>query len=374
MEVILITGIFMSFFIAFLLLTKKGKVLTDKILAAWIIVIGIHLLGFYLNRMGYWQIYPHLIGTTAPIPLLHGPFVYLYTLYSLRKDNHLRKFDYLHFAPASIAYLYMFNFFFFYTVEEKLLVDEGKIPNYELFKVILLIAILISGLIYAILSYRLTWLHERKIRNNFSNDEGINLKWLRNCILAIALVFITATIVFSLREGLGLKFSFDADYIFYLIIVFLIFYIGYFGIKHENIFVNNPQIVGAKTQGNLKYKNSGLKDETAIQLHEKLLQIMKTDKPHLDPKLTLSELSNQLDITPNQLSQVINQYEKVNFHDFVNKYRIEEFIQKASENKNYSILALALDAGFNSKSSFNNVFKKHKGITPSAYLSKNKPE
>ncbi len=371
MQIILITGIFMSFFIAFLLLTKKGKVLSDKILATWIVVIGIHLLGFYLNRLGYWQIYPHLIGTTAPLPLLHGPLVYLYTLYSLRKDDHLRKIDYLHFAPAIVAYLYMVNFFFFYSIDEKLLVDQGQIPNYEIFKVVLLIAILISGLSYAILSYRLTWIHERKIRNNFSNDEGINLKWLRNCIVGIALVFVSASIVFLMREGLGFHFSIDADYIFYLIIIFLIFYIGYYGIKHENIFTNNPQIVGINSEASLKYKNSGLKDEAAIQLHHRLLEIMKTNKPHLDPKLTLSDLSDKLGITPNQLSQVINQYEKVNFNDFVNKYRVEEFIQKASENKNYSILALALDAGFNSKSSFNNVFKKHKGITPSAYLSQN---
>ena len=368
MEIILITGIFMSFFIAFLLLTKKGKVITDKILAVWTIIIGIHLLGFYLNRMGYWQLYPHLIGTTAPIPLLHGPLIYLYTLYSLRKDNKLRKIDYLHFTPAVIAYFYMLNFFFFYSAEEKLLVDLGKIPDYAVFKFVLLIAILISGLVYAILSYRLTWIHGGRIRNNFSNDEGINLKWLRNCIVGIALVFISATIVFSLREGLGIPFSFDADYIFYLIIIFLIFYIGYFGIKQENIFTNNTQIVNNNPES-VKYKNSGLKDEAAIELHKKLLHTMETDKPFLDPKLSLSCLSENLNVTPNQLSQVINQYEKVNFNDFVNSYRVEEFIRKAAKNKNYSILALALDSGFNSKSSFNNVFKKHKGITPSAYLS-----
>ncbi len=371
MQVIFISGIFMSFFIALLLVTKKEKVLTDKILALWIFIIGIHLLGYYFNQIGYWQKYPHLIGTTAPFPLLHGPMLYLYTLYSLRRDNSLRKIDYLHFAPVLLAYLYMFNFFFFYSVHQKIKVDHGEIRNLEIFKYILLIAILISGITYALMAYRLTWIHKHKIDNNFSYREGINLKWLQNCILAIALVFFSATIIYFMREAIGFKFSFNADYIFYLIIILLVFYIGYFGIKHENIFTNNPQIIQKEEnhQSSSKYKNSGLKEHDAKKLHQALLNRMSCEKPFLDPKLTLSELAKQLETSPNWLSQVINQYEKNNFHDFVNRYRIEEFIQKASENKNYSILALALDSGFNSKSSFNNVFKKHQGITPSEYLS-----
>jgi len=96
---------------------------------------------------------------------------------------------------------------------------------------------------------------------------------------------------------------------------------------------------------------------------------MEDEKPYLDPKLSLAALAQQLDISPNQLSQIINQEANVNFHDFVNKYRVDEFIQNALENKNFSLLALALDSGFNSKSSFNYIFKKQKGISPSKYLS-----
>jgi len=79
-----------------------------------------------------------------------------------------------------------------------------------------------------------------------------------------------------------------------------------------------------------------------------------------------------MEISPNQLSQIINQEAKVNFHDFVNNYRVEEFINRATTNKKYSLLALALDSGFNSKSSFNTIFKKQKGVTPSQYLSNQK--
>ena len=372
MEVIFISGIFLSLFIVVLLLTKRQKALTDKILAVWITVIGIHLLGFYFNQLGYWEIYPHLIGTTAPLPLLHGPMLYLYTLYSLRHDRKIRPVDYLHFAPALAAYLYMSNFFFFYTAEEKTLLDNGEMKEYMLFSIVLLVAILISGITYAMLSYRLTIKHKQKIENNFSYREGINIKWLRNCITIIGLVFLSATIIVIARDAFGVAFAFNADYIIYIILIGLVFYIGYFGIKQENIFTSsahfeNTGTVASETSG--KYKKSGLKSELVTEFYGKLLKIMDEEKPYLDPKLSLAGLAQMLGISPNQLSQIINQEAGFNFHDFVNKYRVEEFIHSAQKNKNFSLLALALDSGFNSKSSFNHIFKKQKGVSPSKYLS-----
>lgn len=373
MEVIFISGISMSFFIVVLLLTKNPKALTDKILAAWLAVIGIHLTGYYLYQMGYWEMYPHLVGTTVPFPLLYGPMLFLYTRYSIRNDQKLQALDYLHFAPAAAAYLYLSNFFFFYTAEEKRLVDMEEIPDFGVFKIVLMILILISGIGYSIVSFRLTLKHKQKINHFFSYHEDINLKWLQYCIISIGLVFLSASIVFVLQDALGVQFPINLDYISYLIIIGLIFYIGYFGIKHENIFTNKSEtdVSGTgKADKTEKYKNSGMTDENSERLYKNLLEMMEDEKPYLQPKLSLAKLAEQLEISPNQLSQVINWEGEVNFYDFVNKYRVEEFIRQSHKNKNYSILALAYEAGFNSKSSFNYIFKKQKGISPSQYLSK----
>jgi len=389
MNTIFISGIFMSFFIAFLLLTKRHKALSDRILALWVAVIGIHLLSYYLYSLGYWDRYPHMTGVTAPFPLLHGPLLYLYTLASLRSESRLHKTDYLHFAPAVLAYLYMSPFFFFYSAREKALVDAGEIPDFAVFSSVLMVAFIISGLTYAILSYRLTIQHKRKIDDHFSYEEGITLKWLRNCILGIGIFFLTATIVVLLREGMGVTFSFNADYIFYTIIIIFIFYLGYFGIRHQDMFTHNPETANTRfakaarekknqtgeTEGKYeeqKYKKSGLKPDLLTEMHGMLLRHMEKERPFLDPKLNLTGLASQLEISPNQLSQIINQKEGVNFHDFVNKYRIEEFVTRALQKSSFSLLAHALDAGFNSKSSFNGIFKKHTGMTPSQYLAQKK--
>jgi AraC-like DNA-binding protein len=376
MDAIFTSGIFMSFFIAFLLLTKKNKALTDRILAAWVAIIGIHLLGYYLYHLGFWERYPHLIGITAPFPLLHGPMLYLYTLYSLRADTKLRRIDYLNFAPVAIAYLYMAKFFFFYTVEQKRMVDRGEVDDFGLFSSILLAGFVVSGLSYSILAYRLTWKHKHQIDDNFSYEEGINLDWLRYCIWAIGIIFSTVAIIVVTREALEVQFPFNADYIFYTLIIVFIFYIGYFGIRHQDMFTHNDGIQEAKSLSSMaggKYKKSGLKGDSLVEGQQKLLDFMRLEKPFLDPKLTLSGLAGYLDMSSNQLSQIINQQEQINFHDFVNRYRVDEFIHRASQNNSFSILAHALDSGFNSKSSFNSIFKKHKDMTPSQYMIQTRP-
>ena len=368
MNVIFIIGIFISLFQFVLLLNKKSKSLPDKVLAALMMTISIHLTSYYLYYLGYWVTYPHLVGITVPFPLFYGPLLYLYILNSLKGENHLRRIDHLHFAPAILSYLYMFKFYFFYSAEEKRLVDSGQLNYSEVFTTVLLLAFMISGIAYSILSYQLLRKHKRLIENNFSDTENINLNWLKNFILGFGFIFLTVAVVVVSRDFMHFKYNFNPDYIFYSMMILAILALGYFGIRLENIFVDNVDLVKeSKSKG--EYKNSGLKDNDASTKYNLLLSLMEEAKPYLESKLTLNALAQRLEISPNHLSQIINQFEKQNFNDFVNKYRIEEFIRKASENNNYSLLANALDSGFNSKSTFNAVFKKQKGSTPSQFMS-----
>ncbi len=371
MDIILICGIILAFFQFILLLNKRGKTVPDKILALGMCIVGFHLLHYHLYHLGYWDTYPHIIGLTVPFPLLYGPVFFIYTKYSLRKDSNLDKMDYLHFAPAVFSYLYMLNFFFFYSGAEKLAVVNEEVDDFRTFTSIQLLAFIVSGLSYTILAYRKILLHRRMLDNNFSYDEQISLNWLKYSIWGIGFVFLIVALIVGLRDGLGFVFDFNADYIFYTLIVILIFCIGFFGIQHQNIFSNLSEpdmkdIVKGSPQG--EYRKSGLRQDAAASIHTNLLKLMKEEKPYLNPKLTLINLAEMLNVSTNHLSQTINQFEKVNFHDFINRFRVDEFIERSSSNTSFSILAHALDSGFNSKSSFNIVFKKFKDITPSKFM------
>jgi AraC-like DNA-binding protein len=372
MNTVFIIGIFLSFFLQFLLLAKKDKSVADKILAVWMFIFGVHLFSYYIYSLGYWEVYPHLVGITNPFPLLHGPMLYLYVLFSLRSDRRFTRIDMLHFAPFVLSYVYLSRFYLFYTTEQKAMIDRGELDDYSGFMTLSLIAFFVSGFTYTIISYRLLGRHQSMINENFAFRESINLNWLRYFIWGIGIIFGGAITVEILRDGLGVDFGFNADLILYSLIILFILFLGFFGIRHQDVFtggyVNEERIVESRTAG--EYARSGLKEEDALKYHRRLTELMKSEKPYLEPKLTLSTLAGELDISPNHLSQVINQYEGKNFFDFVNSYRVEEFMQRVADpaNRNFSILAIAFDSGFNSKSSFNEVFKKITGKTPSKYM------
>jgi tetratricopeptide (TPR) repeat protein len=122
-----------------------------------------------------------------------------------------------------------------------------------------------------------------------------------------------------------------------------------------------------------KYEKSTLTPKQAEIYQQELLTFIEEKKPYLDCELTVNVLAEQLAISTRHLSQVINEQIDKNFCDFINHYRVEEakkILMQTKENKEISILNIAFDVGFNSKSSFNTVFKKHTGMTPSQFRKK----
>jgi len=113
-----------------------------------------------------------------------------------------------------------------------------------------------------------------------------------------------------------------------------------------------------------------LSEEKGGQLYSDLNQLMNEKSLYKENDLTLTELAKRLGVHPNHLSQVINEKEKKNFYHYINSLRIDEFIRLAAlpNSKQYTLLGIAYDCGFNSKSSFNKQFKEHTGKTPSEFL------
>lgn len=375
MSAVFTIGIFLSLFLSVLLFAKKNNALSDKILAIWMITIAIYLSQYYLYYLGFWEKYPHLIGAFTPFPLLFGPLLYLYTTFTIRKEQRIRTKDWLHFLPFVLLYLLMSPFFFGYSAAEKIRVDElDTASEFRLLMMISLICFVLSGITYAVLSYKTVGDYQKMIGENFAYEDEISMRWLKFMIIGLAGIMSVAGVIFLMTEGLKIDFGFNTDLILFSLVVLFIFLIGYFGIRYQGIFTEKGKASEdiVEPQNNVEYKKTGLKSADIQMLHAKLLDLMTEKKPHLEPKLSLSQLAEKLDITANNLSQVINQQEGKNFYDFINQYRVTEFIERASspENNNLNILGIAYDSGFNSKSSFNQVFKKITGKTPREYLTR----
>jgi AraC-like DNA-binding protein len=118
-----------------------------------------------------------------------------------------------------------------------------------------------------------------------------------------------------------------------------------------------------------KYKHSRLSANGKIQFEKRIRELMEKERPYLDPLLSLDCLAHLLHISPKELSQIINECFAMNFSDFVNSFRVKEVILLFErESGKRTILDMSLEAGFNSKSTFNHVFKKYTGLSPREYL------
>lgn len=372
-------GIVIDFFLVVLLLSKNNKSKADKILVLWLALTGIQMTLFYLYYTGAFFTFPFFLGLELPLPLVHGPLLYLYTC-ALTDQPVKGKYSVFHLIPVLIFYVLMIPFVL-NTSEYKIAVYQHKGQGYEgLIKAMNIVAVL-SGITYVCLSLYSLHRHQRNLYNQFSYTERINLAWLRYLIFGIATIWIAVI--------------WGRDQYIYGLGTFFVFFIGYFGIKQVGIFTSNhavkpDQILIPAAILNLpeqkendpeeviidqpveksKYQKSGLQDEDAVIIHQKVIGYMQKDKLYLDPELTLVDLAQKLKIHPNTLSQVINSKEKKNFYDFVNAHRIKEFKRVISqpESQQYSLLGLALQCGFNSKTSFNRNFKKTTGLTPTDFL------
>lgn len=370
-------GVIITFFLAFILLSKRNKSDADRILFFWLLTIGIHLSFYYLSINGQQFNFPFLLGIDLSLPLIHGPFLYLYTA-SVTNQIKGWNISILHFLPVLISLIALIPFFRLPN-EDKILVYKNEGLGHETLMTVTTIAIILSGIIYVIWSLVLLKNHRQNILKQFSYSEKINLYWLRYLILGIGVIWFF--VIFGTEE------------MTFLSVVLFVIFIGYFGINQVGVFTQKKSfivhdniqvaITTNSEDGNLefeseiieekktqKYEKSGLTDETAKDIHDVLSQKMEEEKFFVNPELTLVELAQFIDVHPNNLSQVINTYEEKNFYDYINSKRIEMFkeIVESPESKKYTILSLAFDCGFNSKSSFNKYFKKETNLTPSEYI------
>jgi AraC-like DNA-binding protein len=367
MENLFLIGGIQALFFAMLLLGKKAMTFDKKLLVFWFALLGVHLL------IRYW-LYQNPInvpyGTKAihlAFPLLHYPVFYMYVKSLVRGLDRIKAIGLSHCIP-----FFAFIVFYFVFCKERGLVDIVP-PAYGPVHFNLVFN-LVSGLVYMGLSFILLIKFNASIKQSFSNIEKLNLKWLAHLIVGYSVVLLLGIAYLVIVKGFRVQINISIDAFIYGSISLFIFFVGFFSIKKTLYFsfketvVQSPAVEPPQNKKN-KYGTYGLKQDDVPKLKELLLTYMHEEKPYLDCDLTLAQLAQKLNIYKHYLTQVLNEGINQNFFDFVNAYRVEavkEMLAKEDANQ-YTLLGIAYNAGFNSKSSFNRIFKNQTGLTPSQY-------
>ena len=277
----------------------------------------------------------------------------------------------LHLAPFILFNLYIVYSFFDPGFSQRLnieMIRSGFTPP-SLYLAFLILTVL-SGPFYFILTLRLFRELDINIFNNYSSSVNVNPGWLRMLIIVFGIVWTILMAVTVIHHVFNMfSMVFCTDGLFLSLSVFVIL-IGYFGLK-QNVIFSSGDIIVESTSGKVrsKYAGSRLTEKDSREYAARLLNYMTEKEPFLNPDLTLSILADETGIPPHHLSQVINEQFNKNFFDFVNKYRVDSFIKKLTDpaSSNFSLLGIAFESGFNSKSAFNRVFRQVTGKTPSEF-------
>ena len=354
-----LTGIILSCFLALLLLLKKDEATADRILCIWMFIMALHQGSNYLDVSKISYTYPHLLGIGFALPLLHGLMLHFYvlTLLGLRKLN----WGYLlpHFVPF-VGLTALAIPFYQLPAAEKIQVFLHQGAGFEWYMLTQLCLILVSGFVYVLWSFRLIQASQKNPSQKPDVVKSQHLQWLKYLSLGLAVIW-----VFVL---------FFDDQVIFGGVTTLVCLIGILGINQVPVFVGNfaSDSSPVSPASNLpRYAKSGLSASQSDALFEQLTQLMQKQEVYKNPELSLGELAELLNVHSNYLSQVINEKVGTNFYTYINTLRVEAFLRLATQpdKQHYSLLALAFECGFNSKSTFNKYFKTAMGETPSEYFS-----
>lgn len=339
---------------------KRGNVLANRLLAALLLVFSVILVWNMLLHTRYLLKYPHLAQMHVPLQFAIGPLIYLYIGKTLSGQTKLSRIALLHFIPPVLCLIYLLPFYF-QSEGYKVAYLTSALTSYPREWYIRTGLVLLQGTLYMFPILRAV------IRSSRNTDKGakrvhqVDLYWMRIWTGIFLVIWVASVIRFIF------DYSIHTNLIVPVLISVFIYTAAYVRLRRSEPV---PEMVETDSLPPARrYEKSTLMPERAERYLARLREVMDSEKPYTDGDLSLQKLADRLGISAHHLSQVINERLNQNFFDFVNQYRVEEAKRQLLDmkKKHYSIIAIAEDVGFNSKSAFNAAFKKHAGVTPSEW-------
>lgn len=363
-SIFLISSVAIGLFLLTILLTgRKTNPRATYLFCGVLLVLIATNFDNWLFASGAWLEMLRLAGFSRASILLIGPLIALYARSITDPDFKFRVLDLGHFIPYLVAFGFLFSAIFLSEPEFKRnYIRLPMEPGAQLWPAA---RFLFAGYLVHLSTY-IVWtilLIKKELTPTDAAPLVIplaeRLRWLRRFVVAIVLclILLAIPIVGTIVTG---TYRAQINYAITALYSLLIYYLGISVIKNEDLVL--PDFTR-------KYQTLTLSPDVERQLQQKVAELFESQKIYLDPDLTLKSAADRIGTPPGYLSRYINVEHKQSFPDFVNACRVEELKRRLTDPayQHLTILGLAMDVGFRSKSSFNSAFKKVTGQNPSDY-------
>lgn len=363
-EIMKIIALIQGFFLGTVLLFRKKNHFSNILFSLLLFSISLSIATWIFYTNGFEKLFYIMMFFQQPGFFMYGPLIYLYTLSLVGNKKSLQALDRIHFIPVIFYLSYLLIRFHIIggTVnftEVDLIDKSSRITNLH----VNILGIFSIG-VYIIASVRGVRKYNIKKKDCYSSIYSETPVWL-GTLFTIAIAFVLNLLIISVIMLKG----FNQDILnFFNIILCSLFIISvfaatFFTIRFPVLFLPVPDVKKAR------YEKNFIDEDTIDIYRNRILSFMDEAMPYLDDSFTLKKLSDQLNIPGHHLSMTLNLSLKQNFYIFINSYRINEVKRRLLDPKwdDHTILTIAFQTGFNSKSTFNTMFKKFTGMTPTRF-------
>lgn len=376
-DFILVTSIIGILLILFLLLRRKEINLSQKILAALFVLLFFVTLGFYAFLHHLRPIYYVSFLFYFTVGYIAGPLFYIYIKSLFQPTQDLFRKNWKHFIPAVLILLVWNIPLLLSNFKGEFIFSYLDILAENDFDTIELALQIIFFIFYCLLSLRLLKQYQATLKQNYSNLIDKDLLWVKYLIIGSLVAMSLNGVLTILQLNFGVT-SWNADSLTTIPLAIMVVYLGYYGLLQSRILLPEfiekdnqpiPEIALKTKEPRIKHHLTNVPEIEIAELKKRLMEVLANEKPYLNEELTLGMLADFIPTSDKKLSALLNHYIKATFYDFINSYRVAEVKAKIADEAyaHYTLLAIGLDSGFKSKSSFNRIFKKETNLSPSQY-------
>lgn len=352
----------------------KRKNISDLLLGLILLIICYEQICYTIGFMGWYDVFKNtkINYFLIDMGMAIAPLIYFYVKSITTSNFKFDKKNWWHFAPIFLLITFRLSIYIYDSLQPGFTETQNGILKISVDEAIVLPILMFVSfaqmLLYLAFTFQLFYNYRKRITAYFSNTYKLELNW----ILSFLIVFTALFLYSSLQSVIGsliIELNYEQRWWLNIFMALVVLFVGIKGYFTDTTKLNKLSFSFSPNPESIPEVKDDKKEASKIDI-DKVSNFMKLEKPYLNPDLNLSDLADLLEMNRAELSKIINTGFNKNFNDFINEYRVNTFKEKlkTGAHKQLSLLGIAYDCGFNSKATFNRVFKKLTHTSPSEFL------